>query len=116
MKSVLIIDKPQNCDECDICYLKPVGYGTVTQELFCPIVGYIDVELGKAGIHEECPLRDLPSFQVANEYEFQNYDNGVSVGWNRCLEKVTGEVPNYAKTKGHGTGAETKENTETSGE
>jgi hypothetical protein len=83
--------------------------------LFCPIVGWMDIELGRADIHEKCPLRDLPSFQVANEYDFETYTNGISIGWNRCLEKVTGEVPDYAKTKGY-EGAEIRANKGESGE
>ena len=109
MKSVLVIDKPQNCDECDICYYKD-------KELFCPFVGFLVERDYAEAIHDDCPLRDLPSYQVANNYDFECYTNGIAVGWNSCLEKITGEVPNYVKTKGHGTGAETKENTRTGGE
>ena len=99
MKSMLIVDKPNNCDECDICYVRRTSKGE--RMLFCPIVGWMDIEQGKESINENCPLRPVPLRQVANDYDFEHYDNGVSVGWNRCLEAITGEVPNYAKTKGH---------------
>ncbi len=82
MKSVLVIDKPVNCNEC---YL----YHDV-----CPILGPIN---DTSKISENCPLRDLPNREACNEYDFEHYRNGVSVGWNRCLEKITGEVPSYAE-------------------
>lgn len=93
MQSILIIDTPKNCDECDLCRSVSIGNS------MCIPTGAL---IGDgAEIDESCPLRPLPQYQVANNYDFECYTNGISVGWNQCLEKITGEVPNYAKSKGH---------------
>lgn len=76
MKSVLVINKPENCIDCKLC---------IDNSCFITETVIKDV------INEDCPLRDLPQKEVANEYDFENYSNGVSIGWNRCLEKITGE-------------------------
>ena len=84
-KSVLIVDTPESCSECRMN----------SEESFCHITGkhfWDDKKFDYAkDIAADCPLRPLPLSQVANEYDFESYTNGVSVGWNRCLEKITGE-------------------------
>lgn len=75
MKSVLVIEKPESCIDCRLC---------IDDSCF------ITETVIKDGINEDCPLKDLPQRQVANEYDFEHYSNGVAIGWNRCLEKISG--------------------------
>lgn len=99
MKSVLVIEKPESCDVCDLCMNQVCGI--LRKPIITDKIYQID---------DDCPLKDLPKYEIANEYNFESYKNGVAVGWNRCLEKITGEVLNYAKTKGHNKGEEIEHN------
>lgn len=70
MKSVLIIDTPNNCKEC------PVGK--------CP--AWVDADRRP----NDCLLRPLPNPEIGNEYTFEGYENGKVAGFNRCLELIGG--------------------------
>ena len=85
MKSVLVIDKPDCCRKCQ---LSTVDSCYVTATIFMCNKGF-DPE---TEILSDCPLRNLPQPEVANDYDFEHYRNGVAIGWNRCLEKITGEL------------------------
>lgn len=76
MKSVLIIDKPKKCDDCKLC-----------MDNACLVTETVINDV----IPDDCPLLDLPDKQVCNEYNFENYTNGINIGWNRCLAEITGE-------------------------
>ncbi len=90
MKSVLVIDKPSFCADCKFDF----------EEKSCYLTGasfWHDRKFDYASqILDDCPLRNLPQKEVANEYDFEHYRNGVTIGWNRCLEKITGESEVYA--------------------
>ena len=83
-KSILAIDKPANCDECDICYYKD-------KELFCPFVGFLVDKDYTEIIHDDCPLKSMPVKQPCNYYDFENYTNGYSKGWNDCVDYLNEE-------------------------
>lgn len=68
MKSVLIIDTPDNCKCCKYTCMM-----------------YKDGEERP----KDCPLRPLPQKEACNQYSFEGFANGVSYGWNRCLEVIT---------------------------
>ena len=93
-KSVLVIDTPTKCFNCQLCEC-------IDDEYYC--IGYTTKESSYIGVEDNntilphCPLHLLPQPEVANEYDFESYKNGVSIGWNRCLEKITGE-PTWRKT------------------
>lgn len=83
MKSVLVIDKPDCCRKCPCAYFTEGAYENVCQVTHTEIEDYNK-------ILDDCPLRNLPQREVANEYDFEHYRNGVAIGWNRCLEKIIG--------------------------
>ena len=78
MKSVLIIETPENCTGCI--------YNT------CPERSV------KENKPEECPLKPLPLPEVCNPYSFEGYTNGHGAGFNRCLELIGG-IENGCRTQ-----------------
>ena len=91
-KSVLIINKPENCIDCPL----------QADDKACEITETSFMEISPAReILSDCPLKDLPDKQVCNEYNFENYTNGINIGWNRCLAEITGEeyIPPEYKEK-----------------
>ena len=107
MKSMLIIDKPACCNECALCYKHDDIYkdGNNHPNLFCPVLGWVDIELGNIKIQEGCPLKDMPVREPQNDYNFENYKNGIAVGWNDCVDYLLGKgrwertVANDGKTE-----------------
>ena len=84
-KSILVIDTPNSCSNCVLC----------EDGLFCNITGdgeiaYEGFDLSQ-GILPNCPLRPLPPKEICNEYDFEHYKNGVSQGWNNCIDKILGK-------------------------
>lgn len=87
-KSVLVIDKPNSCDECDLCHLKEDGIENrlVT---FCSATSSIIV--GKDTISEDCPLVTLPEKRPCNYLTFEGYTNGYDKGWNDYRDTICKE-------------------------
>lgn len=76
-KSVLVINTPSDCKECD-CHLWLVC--VPKDEDLEPD------ENGRYSIPGWCPLRPLPN-------EFGNdIDDHYAIGWNECLAKIKGET------------------------
>lgn len=83
-KSILIIDKPVNCDECDICCLRVTENGE--QMEFCPMTGWMEIKTAQEGIQSNCPLKAMPVKEPCNYYNFETYVNGYGKGWNDCID------------------------------
>lgn len=79
-KSILIIDKPKNCDDCKLCLDNAC---LVTETVINDV------------IPDDCPLVDLPDKQVCNERDFEHYVNGYGKGWNDYRGHLTGEYNHY---------------------
>lgn len=77
MKAILVIDMPNNCEECKIIYLQ--GHG----ESICDSV---DWERRPSW----CPLRPLPQKTYAKFPD--SYKYGFADGWNACLKEITGDT------------------------
>lgn len=71
MKSVYILETPDNCKEC------PINKCTE----------WVDAEERP----EDCPLRPLPPPEPCNYYNFETFESGQAHGFNRFREKITGE-------------------------
>ena len=88
-RSVIVMDTPARCYDCPCC-------ATEDNWSVCQAISLEECHernIGDDGtILPDCPLKPLPVPQIVNEYDFQTYSNGVNIGWNRCLEKITGEV------------------------
>lgn len=93
-KSVLVIDTPENCLDCQFCYELDEGV-----EACCSIsdddkdtslMKKIDCEHGYCqGKPDWCPLKELPSKKKWGEIY-----NGNVKGWNDCLREIIGGSKN----------------------
>lgn len=75
-KAVLVMDMPERCDMCDLCYTLPFGNK----------VCYIEFK-GVTGQKRPdcCPLWELPEKKETNYY-MNNKEKGIVEGWNACLD------------------------------
>ena len=90
-KSVLLIDTPENCLDCQFCYELDEGV-----EACCSIsdddkdtslMKKINYEYGYCqGKPDWCPLKELP-----NKKNWGEIFNGNVKGWNDCLKEIVGE-------------------------
>lgn len=82
MKAALVIDMPNNCEECEIIYLQGHGESSICYS-------------GDWSKRPSwCPLRPLPiKKEQFNSWErdFRSEDS-YRAGFNDCLEKITGET------------------------
>lgn len=94
-KSVIVIDTPENCLDCQFCYELDEGV-----EAYCSIsdddedaslMKKIDCEHGYCqGKPDWCPLKPLPEKDDFDD-PYDEYYTGYRDGWNRCLEEIVGE-------------------------
>lgn len=80
-KSVLVINTPKNCKECD-CHLWLVCVPADED-----IDEYVDASKTKP---DWCPLKNLPEPKDIG-YPNEDYDVGFASGWDACLEQILGE-------------------------
>lgn len=93
-KSVLVIDTPENCYDCQFCYELHEGV-----EACCSIMDddkdkslmkEIDCEYGYCqGKPDWCPLIDLPE-KNNGDYPANTFDVGLAEGRNQCIDEITG--------------------------
>lgn len=93
-KSVLVIDTPENCLDCQFCYELDEGV-----EACCSIsdddkdtslMKKIDCEYGYCqGKPDWCPLMDLPE-KDNGDYPANTFDAGFAEGRNQCIDEITG--------------------------
>lgn len=86
MKSVLVIDTPENCDTCDLSRLYSLS-GKIAKKPFCFALNEF-VEDASI-ILEDCPLKKLPQIRPCNYYDFEHYTSGYDKGWNDCIEAIS---------------------------
>lgn len=83
MKAVLVIDMPNNCEECKIIYLQGHGESSI-----CDSGDWLKRP-------SWCPLRPLPSKYSPMDGLVANCEpltNAYNEGWNDCLDKIMGEM------------------------
>ena len=86
MKSILVIETPNNCSECPCCNERVCGN---------EYKGYVDGHLEwNSGRPSWCPLKDLPQKKdIDKTLEFGGYENiiqeSLAIGYNACLEEIT---------------------------
>ena len=93
-KSVLVIDTPESCLDCQFCYELDEGV-----EACCSIsdddkdtslMKKIDCEYGYCqGKPDWCPLMDLPE-KYNGDYPANTSDAGFVEGWNQCIDEIIG--------------------------
>lgn len=95
-KSVLVIDTPEKCLDCQFCFELDEGV-----EACCSIadddkdtrfIKKIDCEYGYCqGKPDWCPLKPLPE-KNTTENDMTDYQCGMADGRNQCIDEITGEV------------------------
>lgn len=90
MKSILIIDTPDKCEEC------PLIYWTISGWACKPTKSMIDEDVKP----NWCPLKHLPQKKNGDDL-YERYGSWTPsdekevyyrVGFNDCLDEITGEV------------------------
>ena len=83
MKAILVIDMPNNCEECNIIYFQ--GHG---ERSTCDSDDW-------SKRPSWCPLRPLPLKYPPMDSLVANCEpltNAYNEGWNDCLDKIIGET------------------------
>lgn len=94
-KSVLVLDTPENCISCSISRDCSAILETCT---FCPITGKCVLDKEAETIPDWCPLKPLPEkMKLTGNYNGEYSKTGgktlgYKVGWNACINEITGEV------------------------
>lgn len=96
-KSVLVIDTPENCLNCQFCY--ELGEGV---EACCSIMDdgkdkslmkKIDCEYGYCQSKPDwCPLKPLPEKMTIPRGARNTDDLEYAAGYNTCINEIAGEV------------------------
>lgn len=96
-KSVLVIDTPENCLDCQLCYELDEGV-----EAYCSIsdddkdaniMKKIDCEYGYCqGKPDWCPLKPLPEKMIIPRGARNTDGLEYACGYNTCINEITGEV------------------------
>ena len=87
-KSVIVIDTPNDCDNCDFCYWSDGRFRT------CGIthmgISKQNMEHIEKSKPDWCPLVPLPEKLEGNNsiyYQWGDYEDG----WNHCIDAILGE-------------------------
>ena len=84
-KSILVIDTPENCNECELRALTECDYD---KEFYCVANGENVEEFVCSKTKPDwCPLRDLPEKKEENKYH-NNYERGIVDGFNACIDEI----------------------------
>ena len=90
-KSVLVINTPENCLDCQFCYELDEGVEACCSISYddkdTSLMKKINYEYGYCqGKPDWCPLKELP-----NKKNWGEIFNGNAKGWNDCLKEIIGE-------------------------
>lgn len=85
-KSVLVIDTPERCIDCEIGQ----NYSSIIATwISCPIAGKSVLDGEAESIPDWCPLMDLPE-KDNGDYPVNTFDAGFVEGRNQCIDEITG--------------------------
>lgn len=85
-KSVLVIDTPERCIDCEIGQ----NYSNIIETcVSCPIAGKSALDGEAESIPDWCPLKPLPE-EKEEEYWRSKLSLAWIRGWNTCISKITG--------------------------
>lgn len=97
-KSILVIDTPENCSDCQFCYELDEGIEACCSisdnDKDASLMKKIDCEYGYCQSKPDwCPLKQLPE---KKEYivpidNVESQKDIIAVGWNACINKITGK-------------------------
>ena len=86
-KSVLLMDVPEKCLDCNLCVLDMDGSISCyyNKREICSNVGENNSR------PEWCPLRPLPDRkEITETYKWEDRLPSFKCGWNWCLDEITG--------------------------
>ena len=85
-KSVLVIDTPERCIDCEIGQ----NYSNIIETcVSCPIAGKSALDGEAESIPDWCPLKPLPE-KMTGVAQTDHW-NSIKEGWNECIDEITGE-------------------------
>lgn len=85
-KSVLVIDTPEKCIDCEIGQ----NYSNILETcVSCPVAGKWAIDKEAESIPDWCPLKPLPE-KSATENDMTDYQCGMVDGRNQCIDEITG--------------------------
>lgn len=93
MKAILVIDKPENCDDCQLMHsYYDHDYGWIKK---CVGSGVNDCIVFKKKLEDYCPLKPIPKKKpTLNTYVVEDMKKQIvdihSVGWNDCIDELLG--------------------------
>lgn len=85
-KSVLVIDTPERCIDCEIGQNMSNCMETCIR---CPIAGKCALDEEAESIPDWCPLKPLPEKSTI-ENDMTDYQCGMVDGRNQCIDEATG--------------------------
>lgn len=86
-KSVLVINTPERCIDCEIGQ----NYSNIIETcVSCPIAGKSALDGEAESIHDWCPLKLLPEKDTKNHFP-DEFEDGYAIGWNACIDEITGD-------------------------
>lgn len=93
-KSVLVIDTPENCLDCQFCHELDEGVEACCSisddDKDASLMKKINCEYGYCqGKPNWCPLMDLPE-KDNGDYPANTSDASFVEGWNQCIDEITG--------------------------
>ena len=93
-KSVLVIDAPENCVDCQFCYELDEGIEAcctlMDDENEKGLMKEIDCKDGYCQSKPNwCPLKELPEENHESHYP-DEWKDGYTDGWNDCLREIVG--------------------------
>lgn len=95
-KAVLVMDMPENCLECPLCYkADKLSLGDFKyQILYRCRMEPDDIEevYLEDIIHKKpdwCPLKPMPE-KIHNDNGYDEYSDGYDAGWNSCIDAIGG--------------------------
>ena len=85
-KSVLVIDTPEKCLDCNLCVLDMDGSISCyyNKREICSNVGENNSR------PNWCPLKSLPEEDHEDHYP-DEWEDGYADGWNDCLREIAGQ-------------------------
>lgn len=96
-KSVLVIDTPENCLDCQLCYELDEGveaYCSISDDdKDASIMKKIDCEYGYCqGKPDWCPLKPLPEKMIIPRGARNTDGLEYACGYNACINEITGKA------------------------
>lgn len=88
MKSILVIDTPENCDKCRLMHTYfDHDYGWIK---VCIGSGVNDCIVFERKLEDYCPLKPIPQKEDEFEKGLNAYSMGWRIGYNYCIDELLG--------------------------